>query len=96
VRSVVQLYPGPYNNHNDLARRGQCQAGFSCTIHITVTVPRKPADAGIDPYQLLIDLERFDDVEEVKIGELRAPNARISLTDQCSAVSRRQPQRFGR
>ncbi|MGH7491934.1 MAG: ABC transporter permease [bacterium] len=34
---------------------------------ITVTVPREPADAGIDPYHLLIDLERFDNVEEVKI-----------------------------
>ena len=34
---------------------------------ITVTVPRKPSDAGIDPYVLLIDLERFDNVEEVEI-----------------------------
>jgi ABC-2 type transport system permease protein len=34
---------------------------------ITVTVPREPADAGIDPYLLLIDLERFDNVEKVKI-----------------------------
>ncbi|HEX7176061.1 MAG TPA: hypothetical protein VF240_12440 [Pyrinomonadaceae bacterium] len=34
---------------------------------ITVTVPREPSDAGIDPYHLLIDLERFDNVEEVKI-----------------------------
>jgi len=34
---------------------------------ITVTVPGKPSDAGIDPYLLLIDLERFDNVEEVKI-----------------------------
>ena len=34
---------------------------------ITVTVPGKPADAGIDPYLLLIDLERFDNVERVKI-----------------------------
>jgi len=33
---------------------------------ITVTVPRKPSDAGIDPYLLLIDLERFDNVEEVE------------------------------
>ncbi len=36
---------------------------------IVVTVPRKPADAGIDPYLLLIDLERFDNVEEVEIEE---------------------------
>lgn len=36
---------------------------------ITVTVPRKPADAGIDPYHLLIDLEPFDNVEEVKIAK---------------------------
>jgi hypothetical protein len=32
-----------------------------------VTVPREPSDAGIDPYHVLIDLERFDNVEEVKI-----------------------------
>ncbi|HYR08583.1 MAG TPA: hypothetical protein VEQ60_12465 [Longimicrobium sp.] len=34
---------------------------------ITVTVPKKPSDAGIDPYLVLIDLERFDNVEEVEI-----------------------------
>ncbi|HEX5869056.1 MAG TPA: hypothetical protein VFY65_01500, partial [Longimicrobium sp.] len=34
---------------------------------ITVTVAKKPSDAGIDPYLLLIDLERFDNVEEVEI-----------------------------
>jgi hypothetical protein len=34
---------------------------------ISITVPREPADAGIDPYLLLIDLERFDNVEKVKI-----------------------------
>ncbi len=34
---------------------------------ITVTVPRRPSDAGIDPYVLLIDTERFDNVEEVEI-----------------------------
>ena len=34
---------------------------------ITVTVPREPSDAGIDPYHLLIDMERFDNVEEVRI-----------------------------
>ncbi len=33
---------------------------------ITVTVPRKPARAGIDPYHLL-DWERADNTEEVKI-----------------------------
>jgi ABC-2 type transport system permease protein len=35
---------------------------------ITVTVPGKPADAGIDPYHLLIDLERSDNVERVDAG----------------------------
>ena len=35
---------------------------------ITVTVPRKPSDAGIDPYHLLPDPERFDNVEKVKLG----------------------------
>lgn len=34
---------------------------------ITVTVPRKPSDAGIDPYVVLIDTERFDNVEKVQI-----------------------------
>ena len=34
---------------------------------ITVTVPKKPSDAGIDPYVLLIDLERFDNVEKVEV-----------------------------
>ncbi len=34
---------------------------------ITVTVPREPAHAGIDPYHLLIDWERGDNTEEVKI-----------------------------
>ncbi len=34
---------------------------------LTLTVPRKPADAGIDPYLVLIDVERFDNVEEVEI-----------------------------
>ncbi|HYW07752.1 MAG TPA: hypothetical protein VE913_12410, partial [Longimicrobium sp.] len=34
---------------------------------VTVTVPQKPADAGIDPYLILLDLERFDNVEEVEI-----------------------------
>ncbi len=33
---------------------------------ITVTVPRNPAHAGIDPYHLLIDLEMGDNIEEVK------------------------------
>ena len=34
---------------------------------ITVTVPRKPAHAGIDPYHLLIVLEMVGNTEEVKI-----------------------------
>lgn len=34
---------------------------------VTVTVRREPSDAGIDPYLLLIDLERFDNVEAVEI-----------------------------
>ena len=34
---------------------------------ITVTVLRRPSDAGIDPYHVLIDLDRFDNVEEVEI-----------------------------
>ena len=32
---------------------------------ITVTVPRKPGSAGIDPYHLLIDFETEDNVREV-------------------------------
>jgi ABC-2 type transport system permease protein len=34
---------------------------------ITVTVPKRPSDAGIDPYVVLIDLERFDNVEKVDV-----------------------------
>ena len=33
---------------------------------ITVTVPHKPARAGIDPAHLLIDLELGDNIEEVQ------------------------------
>jgi hypothetical protein len=36
---------------------------------ITLTVPGEPADAGIDPFHLLVELERFDNVEEVEIGK---------------------------
>jgi len=34
---------------------------------IVVTVPHRPSDAGIDPYLVLIDLERYDNVEKVEI-----------------------------
>ena len=34
---------------------------------ITLTVPKRPSDAGIDPYLVLIDTERFDNVEKVEI-----------------------------
>lgn len=34
---------------------------------ITVTVPRKPTSAGIDPYHLLIELETADNDKDVKI-----------------------------
>ena len=34
---------------------------------ITVTVPRAPSDAGIDPYHLLFEADRFDNVEEVEV-----------------------------
>ncbi len=34
---------------------------------ITVTVPRKPADAGIDSYHLLMDLEPGDNTEKAEI-----------------------------
>ena len=35
---------------------------------ITVTVPGKPARAGIDPNHLLIDLKMADNNKKVKIG----------------------------
>ncbi len=35
---------------------------------ITVTVPKKPARAGIDPSHLLIDLKTNDNIEKVKLG----------------------------
>lgn len=34
---------------------------------LTVTVAKKPSDAGIDPYVVLIDTERFDNVEKVEV-----------------------------
>lgn len=34
---------------------------------LTVTVPRNPASAGIDPYYLLIDLEMGDNTRKVKM-----------------------------
>jgi len=37
---------------------------------ITITIPRKPARAGIDPYHLLIDLQMDDNIEEVTINVL--------------------------
>lgn len=41
----------------------------------TVTVPRRPARAGIDPYHVVIDLETDDNVEEVEIrAEAREGN----------------------
>jgi ABC-2 type transport system permease protein len=40
----------------------------SGTQTITLTVPRQPADAGIDPYHLLYEQERFDNVERVEIA----------------------------
>lgn len=45
-------------------RRHRVRAGEQT---IRVTVPREPADAGIDPYVVFVDLERFDNVEEVDI-----------------------------
>jgi ABC-2 type transport system permease protein len=35
---------------------------------ITVTVPHKPASAGVDPYNLLMELETDDNVMGVKVG----------------------------
>ena len=34
---------------------------------ITVTVPRRPARAGIDPNHLLIDWETHDNINEVRV-----------------------------
>ncbi|WP_181885113.1 hypothetical protein [Pontibacter diazotrophicus] len=36
---------------------------------ITVTVPQKPARAGIDPRHLLIDWEMNNNTEEVELGK---------------------------
>jgi ABC-type transport system involved in multi-copper enzyme maturation permease subunit len=46
-------------------RRHRIRAGKQT---LTLTVPGKPSDAGIDPYHLLIDLEPFDNVEQVKVA----------------------------
>jgi hypothetical protein len=40
---------------------------------ITVTVPRRPARAGIDPYRTLIERERDDNVADVGVGSARPP-----------------------
>ena len=32
-------------------------------------LPRQPSDAGIGPYVVLIDLERFDNVEKVEVEQ---------------------------
>jgi ABC-2 type transport system permease protein len=45
---------------------------------ITVTVPRVPARAGIDPYRKLIDRERADNVADVETGTTAAPRSRPS------------------
>jgi len=37
------------------------------TQTVTLTVPRKPDRAGIDPYHLLIDWETDDNVRTVKV-----------------------------
>ena len=34
---------------------------------LTVTVPRKPAHSGIDPYHLLVEWEMDDNIEQVKV-----------------------------
>jgi ABC-2 type transport system permease protein len=34
---------------------------------IAVKVPKKPSDPGVNPYVVLLDLERFDNLEEVEI-----------------------------
>ncbi len=39
---------------------------------IRLTVPGVPADAGIDPFHLLIEMERFDNVEKVELAEVTA------------------------
>ena len=36
---------------------------------ITVTVPQRPAKAGIDPRHLLIDWKMSDNAEEVELGK---------------------------
>ena len=43
---------------------------------ISITVPRAPTRAGIDPYGKLIDREREDNVADVATGPAAAPRAR--------------------
>jgi hypothetical protein len=43
---------------------------------ITITVPREPVRAGIDPYNKLIDRERGDNLADVASGVTAAPHAR--------------------
>lgn len=50
---------------------------------VTVTVPRKSARAGIDPYNLL-DWEEGDNIEPVEIRSPERP-ARLTLWLECQA-----------
>jgi hypothetical protein len=43
---------------------------------ISITVPREPARAGIDPYKKLIDRERGDNVADLETGATAAPLVR--------------------
>jgi hypothetical protein len=54
---------------------------------IMVTVPREPSDAGIDPYLLLINLERFDNVGRWWIEGWRERGRRLWGRNQPSGVN---------
>jgi hypothetical protein len=54
--------PGPDYGETLYLQRHRIRSGQQT---ITVTVPGRPSDAGIDPFHLLIELERFDNVEKV-------------------------------
>jgi ABC-2 type transport system permease protein len=54
---------------------------------ITVTVPTRPARAGIDPDHLLMDGERYDNAADVQTGATAAPRVRASSTTHASGAA---------
>lgn len=46
---------------------------------ITLTVPRRPSRVGIDPRNLLIELDSLDNIEEVREGDQRSSPSSVTM-----------------